>query len=313
MSAHHDDHLDALRMQAYLDGELPGGEVADVRAHLEACPRCRGEIEAWEVLYHDLEELPALSPSPAFRQRILASVEPPTRAANGVRGLVGRRRSTRTGDHVPAGRLQDFLEGSLAARSAADVEKHLADCAVCRSELAAFREVGMALSALPRLEPSPGFAEGVMAGLRVEQMARVAMSPTTRTERFLAAARSWGRSLVPSSRQGWAAALGLALGPAVVVTLVVQAVFAHPLVTPSSLVSYLAIQLQNIAAGASALLATPAAAALLEAASPLLESPVLVAGLATGLSGLTVAASWTLYRNVFSSPLGEVSHGRALR
>jgi hypothetical protein len=231
-----------------------------------------------------------------------------------VRALVGGRRAARgAGDHVPAGRLQDFLEGSLAARSTADVEAHLADCAVCRSELASFREVSMALSALPRHAPSPGFAEGVMAGLRVEQMARVAMAPTSRTERLAAAARSWGRALIPSGRRGWAAAMGVALGPAVVVTLIIQAVFAHPLVTPSNLASFLALQFQKLTSGAAALLARPSVAALLDVAAPVLDSPVLLAAVATALSGLTAAASWTLYRNVLSSPLGEVPHVRALR
>jgi anti-sigma factor RsiW len=313
MTPHTDDHLDALRMQAYLDGELPAGEVAGVRSHLDACPRCRSEAEAWTTLFGDLAELPSLEPSPAFRERIMASVEGAAPARRGVRSLVGRRSRAGSERHVPSGRLQDVLEGTLAARSAARVEDHLAGCAVCRSELAAFRELGIALSSLPRHAPSPGFAEGVMAGLRVEQMARVAMSPTSRLDRALAAARRWGRSLVPSSGQGWAAALGLAMGPAVVVAVVVQAIFAHPLVTPSNLASFLVLQLQELASGAAALLTRPAVAAVVDALSPLVQSPALLAALVTGLSGLTVAAAWTLYRTVFSSPLGEISDARALR
>lgn len=313
MSTNFDDHLDALRMQAYLDGDLPAGEVDLVRAHLDGCPRCRSEVEGWQLLFDDLGDLPTLSPSPAFRERVLASVERTAPRSAGVRGLLGLERRSPGAEHVGPGRLQDFLEGTLAARSAARVETHLADCAVCRSELAAFREVDIALSALPRHAPSAGFAEGVMAGLRVEQLARVAMAPTTRVERFAAAARSWVRSLVPSTRQGWAAAMGVAMGPAVVVALVLQAIFAHPLVTPSNLVSFVALQLRELGSGASALLARPLVAEAIDALGPLVASPTLLAALITALSGLTVAAAWTLYRNVFSSSPGEVSHVRALR
>ena len=195
MSTHQDSHLDDLRMQADQDGELPAGETARVRAPLDVCPRCRRQVEAWETLFHDLDGLPALSPSPAFRERIMTSVELPSRRLAGVRSLLGREGARRgSSEHVDAGRLQDFLEGTLAARVSTRVEEHLADCAVCRSELAAFREVGMALSGLPRFDPSPGFAEGVMAGLRVRQMAQVVMAPTSRLERLA----EWARSLAPS-------------------------------------------------------------------------------------------------------------------
>lgn len=313
MSTHFDDHLDALQMQAYLDGELPAGERGEVRSHLEECPRCRAEVEAWDGLFHELEELPVLSPSPVFRERILESVQRPAARRAGVRSVLGRSTAKAGSDHVAPGRLQDFLEGALAARSAAKVESHLADCAVCRDELAAFREVGIALSSLPRLAPSPDFGERVMASLRVQQMAQLAMSPTGRLERFAAAARRWAGARLPSSRQGWAAAMGMALAPAVVVALVVQAVFAHPLVTPSNLISFVALQLRGLAAGASALLTNPVVASVLEAGRPVFDSPALLAAVVTGLSGLTVAASWTLYRNVFSTNPAEVSHVRAAR
>lgn len=49
----------------------------------------------------------------------------------------------------------------------AAVRHHVADCDRCRRELERLREVDEALTALPAVEPSPGFTDAVMARVRL--------------------------------------------------------------------------------------------------------------------------------------------------
>jgi anti-sigma factor RsiW len=56
---------------AYLDGELPRAQVKLVSRHLEVCPRCQREYQAWQQLWDALAADPA--PAPAYlSQRVLA-------------------------------------------------------------------------------------------------------------------------------------------------------------------------------------------------------------------------------------------------
>ena len=58
----------------YLDGKASTGEHGQVEAHLSACAKCRKRAEQFRLLCSVLEEVPAISPSPAFgaavRERI---------------------------------------------------------------------------------------------------------------------------------------------------------------------------------------------------------------------------------------------------
>src|ERR1700730_17696332 len=38
------------KLMAWLDGELPAGEAADVERHLPLCTQCRGEVETFRQL-----------------------------------------------------------------------------------------------------------------------------------------------------------------------------------------------------------------------------------------------------------------------
>jgi anti-sigma factor RsiW len=306
VSRQHDDHLSAERLQALLDGEIPDREAVAARAHVDACPRCRAEMESWEVLFEDLSELPRLVPSAAFRERILDSL--PRRAgargrmralAHGLLGVEGERPHA---GHVGSARLQDLMDGRLAARTAARVEAHLDACAVCRLELDGFRALAGALATLPQLAPSEDFSERVMARIRIGELARAALAPTTRRERVFA----WLRRAVPTTPRGWAAALGASVAPVVTLVLVVYSVFSHPLVTLGSLTSF--ARLKGSALAERALGGVGAgwfeSPAVLQAWTFLVEafrSPTLAAASAALLSGLTMAALWVLYRNVFAS------------
>jgi anti-sigma factor RsiW len=65
-----------LRLQDFLDGELPPGEALAVRAHLEGCPDCAAEVASFRSLITTLERAPLLAPRPELTGRILERVLP---------------------------------------------------------------------------------------------------------------------------------------------------------------------------------------------------------------------------------------------
>jgi len=54
----------------YLDGKLTVAERRQVEAHLDTCGACRERAEGFRSVWDVLDELPALSPSPAFDHRV---------------------------------------------------------------------------------------------------------------------------------------------------------------------------------------------------------------------------------------------------
>lgn len=63
-------------------------------------------------------------------------------------------------------RMQALLDGPLAPVDEAALESHAGGCAACREALADFRRLETALSGWPRLAPSEGFANRVLASIR---------------------------------------------------------------------------------------------------------------------------------------------------
>ncbi len=303
-------HISTERMQALLDGELSVQEAASVRLELDRCPRCRAEFEGWEVLFHDLEELPVLVPSLGFQDRVLSELPVPGHHRL-LAGFFGRRDAR---EHATSGELQEHLDGRLAARESTRLEEHLDRCAACRAEMEALHNVVTALEKLPVLAPSPDFRETVMARLSIQRMAEVAMAPTTRRERLAA----WVRGRIPSSSRGWAAALGAGTAPAVVLALAVQAIFSHELVTLGNLLSFLTFKLSGLVNVVSeALAGLVADHALLGQAWSVVQtvaaSPALTAGTVAAVSGSCLAAIWVLYRNLVFPSGKEGGYAQASR
>jgi hypothetical protein len=70
--------------------------------------------------------------------------------------------------HGPAAhRLSEFLDGTLAARSARGLEAHLLRCADCRSELSELQRVRSLLRELRGVEDAPDLSGAVLA--RIEE------------------------------------------------------------------------------------------------------------------------------------------------
>jgi anti-sigma factor RsiW len=65
-----------LRLQDFLDGELPPGDVVAFRAHLAGCGDCAAEVASFQSLIATLERAPRLAPRPELAGRILERVLP---------------------------------------------------------------------------------------------------------------------------------------------------------------------------------------------------------------------------------------------
>jgi len=65
--------------------------------------------------------------------------------------------------HDATARFSDLRDGHLSGDELAEVERHVTNCPVCRTEWVYFREAVEALHGLGSVEPSPGFAARVRA------------------------------------------------------------------------------------------------------------------------------------------------------
>ncbi|MDT8340220.1 MAG: zf-HC2 domain-containing protein [Longimicrobiales bacterium] len=294
-------HIPAERLEALLDGALPEREARALRRAVAACPECARELASLETLFHSLEALPQLAPSAAFRKRVLGEIAAPARSRV-VSAVLGRRDGRA---HAASGELHEFLDGRLRGRAASHLRTHLDRCPTCRGELCGLERVVRGLEALPRLDPSPGFGEAVMASIRVQQMARAAVAPTTRWARLWARVREWR----PASGQRWAAALGVGTAPVVVLTLALRAVFSHELVTAGTLLAFLRMKLPTVpetwvSALTGWIAESPTASLAWQGVQAVAGSPTLAAAAATALVGTCIGALWVLYRNL-ALPRGE--------
>jgi anti-sigma factor RsiW len=162
------NHLDAELIQAFLEGEVTAEAEAPLKAHLGRCARCRSEVEAWELVLGQLDQLAELAPSREFGDVVMARVE----------GLVPDAQTV----HLPAEELQDFVEGALPQAAAARVEAHLETCSACTTEVEAWRGLFARLDHLESLAPAPGFGDSVMARVKV---------PGKATQSWTSRVRSW--------------------------------------------------------------------------------------------------------------------------
>lgn len=62
------------RLSAYLDGELGGEEMIQVREHLRGCSCCDKEFAALRVIKRSLAQLSCAGPEPDFEARLIEHV-----------------------------------------------------------------------------------------------------------------------------------------------------------------------------------------------------------------------------------------------
>ena len=139
-------HLTAERIQAFLDGALPKEERVYVEEHAAFCGSCQEELDTWQLLYLELNDLPELAPSEGFARRVLAEVEVaepvalPSAPTTGAAGWL-RRRTAQVAGHLSPERLQDYVDGLLPQPQMASVVTHLEGCGACRTEAASWSEL----------------------------------------------------------------------------------------------------------------------------------------------------------------------------
>ena len=302
-------HLNAERIQAFLDGALGTEERVELERHAASCAGCQADLDGWRLLYSQLGGLPELRPSQGFARRVLAgiessaalqpegSLEPEPAKTRGF-GWFGLRGAPRP-RHMGPERLQDYVEGVLTARQTARVEAHLDSCRACRTEAGAWRELIRRIEVLPALAPPAGFAGQVMAGIRTRRPASGRAAA-----REPAGVRAWAtHPFRPRRQTAWAALSGVAVTPVAITALLCYAVFSNPAVTPGYLASFLWWNVTSGLSGAADLLAD----ALFESGwiseaylifSALAGQPVAAAIGAAFLTGATSLSGWVLYRNL---------------
>lgn len=315
-------HPTSELLQAYLEEELATTRRAEVEAHLGECRRCAAELEGWALLFRELDELPALGPSPAFRERVLAEVPARATRAEGARaGLWRRLVAAVTGagrhasGHLSPERIQELADDVLSGRRRRRAHAHIAACGDCRAEVHAWQALFREIEGLPELAPSDGFAPRVLAALGSVPASGPARAPTAAWKRLPAAALVAARRLVPSTRKGWALAGGAVAAPAVAVAAGLGAVIAHPLLTLGDLAAFLWWRAGDVAGGAGSwvlgrLVESPVTTWLWTVGELGSATPQLAVGGLIFLWAATLAAAWVLYRNVVQPHFAVERHVR---
>lgn len=114
------EHLTEALMQDYADGALPETERAAADVHLSACARCRTELQAWQLLFSELAELPRFAPDPGFAERVMAQVRRPAQVPAGARLQARLQAWVRSLFPLPAtGRTWALAAGAVTAPAVA--------------------------------------------------------------------------------------------------------------------------------------------------------------------------------------------------
>jgi anti-sigma factor RsiW len=200
--------------------------------------------------------------------------------------------------HPAPERLEALVEGSLDPADQAVVESHVGACPRCEGEVEELRSLFAAFAALPQHEPAPGFAERVMAGVRVHTPwpARIA---------------AFVERLFPKTTRGWALASAFLALPLLALGGAVAWVLQQPWATAQGL--WLVAETRGTAA---------AQAAWLWAAERALASPLAVTvgelaraadvrgvGLVALAFGLVMSVSiWILWVNVVRTPSRKITY-----
>jgi anti-sigma factor RsiW len=220
--------------------------------------------------------------------------------------------------HPTEDRLEAFVEGSLDQAERVVVESHLLGCAVCQVQVEEWRALFAALSDLPQLEPAAGFADRVMAGVRVAPLARrqpgAQRSWTWLYRQAAAVAGSAGR-LLPQTTRGWAVAAGALAVPVAVSAVLVAWLASTAYLTPQAAWAFVTTQAAEAlraaaAAAVTTMLQTDVAAWLVAAIGNVIENAGAagIGALFATASGATMLSVWVLYRYLFRTPARETHH-----
>jgi hypothetical protein len=209
-------------------------------------------------------------------------------------------------NHPQPETLEMFAGGELPGADGAVVESHLLGCGRCRGEVEEWRHIFHSLAALPAYAPAAGFADRVMAGVRIPHPWHVQV-------------RAWAGAalprLVPSTPSGWAAVAALLIIPALVGAIFLVWLLSHPQLTAEGLLAFTADR-SAAAVGAAFsgalhwLMTTDLVARLLGIGAEIVDlRGVAGVGALMASMGAAVALSlWILYTNLVRTPTREATY-----
>jgi len=198
--------------------------------------------------------------------------------------------------------VEAYVAGSLSAADRATLESHLAGCPECTTEVEEWRALFAALAALPQIEPTPGFADRVMAQVRVIQPWHVRVAAMLR--RFL-----------PTTTKGWLLLSAILALPLVTLGGAVTWLASRPWLSLGDLWIYLGFRLEEFMAGVARQLAVlvlgnQTSISVLKGIHQTMTS---IGAPGVGIAALVGAAVmtlsvWTLYQNLFRESTRGGSH-----
>lgn len=195
-------------------------------------------------------------------------------------------------NHPEHERLQAYAAKELEGGDTAVIDAHLTTCARCRAEVEELHSLFVMLSSLAYHAPAAGFADRVMARVRVRQP-------------WFARAADWLAGLAPKSTRAWALTAAMVALPAVATTGLIWWLMSRPGVTVQGLwvisSEFAARALSGAWSWAWSYVAGSALASWAAGAAEVVAS-VGRGGLGLGVvmfATLTAASVWILYQNLF--------------
>lgn len=203
--------------------------------------------------------------------------------------------------HPTTDRLEAYVEGLLDQSERVVMESHLLSCPGCQQEVDEWLGLFAALSDLPDLEPSPNFADRVMA--------RVRISPRRAWQQQAARTNAMLTRVLPKTTFGWALATALLALPVLFGGGLTVWLLSKPNVTVLTLWTFLSSQVvDGVRAFGSSAISTIMQAdvvAWLVARS----ADLFAAGGTAGVGAVAATAAvttmlsvWVLYRNLVRTP-----------
>lgn len=205
--------------------------------------------------------------------------------------------------HPTRDHLEAYCGGTLAEAERAAVGSHVDQCSECRAEVEDWQAVFTALSALPRFAPRAGFADRIMARVRI---------PVP----WHARAGALVIRAVPQTTRGWALVTATLSVPVIFVGGFLVWLLSKSYVTAQALWIYatdrFAEGANQVTTGAiSRAMESDVAAWLVASVAGLFEAAGIrgVGAIALGSATLVVFCTWILYRYLFRSPMRGSTHG----
>jgi anti-sigma factor RsiW len=105
---------EALRVQAYFDGEVDAVSATQIERHVEHCPECRALLQDLNVVRTALKEVPYAGTPPALRARVMRALDQEQTIEHPLPDAARPPRARRAGSYW-TGALSGFGGAALAA------------------------------------------------------------------------------------------------------------------------------------------------------------------------------------------------------